>query len=76
VTLAATVLALALPEPSWAGEKRPLIFEPVPTPATRSYFANGTPFAISTADSSIVMLVMSPEKISGWKYVMRVARAA
>ena len=69
LAFATAVLALTLPTLALAGEKRPLIFEPVPSPTTRSYFANGQPFAIATADSSIVMFVMSPEKISGWRYL-------
>jgi hypothetical protein len=63
-----TLCALMVPSLSLA-EKRPLIYEPVPTSTTRSYFADGQPFAIATADRAIVMLVVSPEKIAGYKYV-------
>ena len=52
-----------------AAAKVPLIYQPEATKTTQSYFANGQPFAITTADSSVVMLVMSPEKISGYKYI-------
>lgn len=68
-----TILALAsvlclLPSGVYAGSKRPVIYEPVASANTQSYFGNGEPFAVVTADSSVLMLVVDPAKIGGYKY--------
>lgn len=72
LALVLAILTVALPKVAHAGEKRPIIFEPVPSPITRSYFANGQPFAIVTTDSALVMLAMDPATLSRYYDYIRV----
>jgi len=71
VAVAAFALTLALPLEALAADKRPVIFEPVPSANTRSYFANGEPFAIVTTDSAIVMLVLDPADLVAYNSYLR-----